>query len=91
MRPTDFLMEDRGRPGRGPKTLPTPRRGALRGWKASDPSKKRRRILDGIVRNEGYATATRRLTLLKNISTSRKADRAADDDLDYLHDKYRGE
>ncbi len=89
VRKTTYLMEDRGRPGRGPKTLPTPRRGALRGWKADDPASKRRRILDSIVRNESYPTATQRLTLLKNISTSRKADRAANADLDYLHEKYR--
>ena len=87
------VVRDRGAPGRTPESKQwfEPKEGALRGWQASMPATERRRILRGIVRREGYATAVRRLNALRNVSTNREADHAAKMDMEYLRRKYRPE
>lgn len=89
---TNYLTPDRGRRGRTPESEKLPfrlRRGKLRGWRKDESPGTRRRILERIVRNEGYATATRCLTALKNISTDRGTDRAVDADLNWLRERHR--
>ena len=89
---TNYLTPDRGKRGRTPESKKLPfrlRRGKLRGWKKNESAGTRHRILNKIVRREGYATATRRLTALKNISTDKGTDRAVDADLNYLKQKHR--
>lgn len=93
VRATDYLARDTGKPGRTRESQKLPftlRRGKLRGWKKDSSAGERRRILDRIVRNEGYSTATRRLTALKNFSTDRETDAAVNADLDYLRREHRG-
>lgn len=91
---TTYLMKDMGKPGRTPASKKLPfklRAGFLHGWKKTQAAGTRHRILDNIVKREGYATATRRLTGLKNVSPDSGTDRAANADLNYLREKYRGE
>ena len=89
----NYLTPDRGKRGRTPESQRLPfrlRRGKLRGWRKDESPETRRRILERIVRNEGYATATRRLTALKNISDDPGTDRAVDADLNFLRERHRG-
>lgn len=91
MKPTNYLMRDTGKPGRTPESKKLPfrlRPGKLRGWRKDEDPSTRRRILEGIVRREGYATATRRLVALKNISPDAGTDRAVNADLNWLRENY---
>ncbi len=92
VRGTTFLMKDTGKRGRTPESKKLPfrlRPGKLHGWKKSQAAGTRHRILRNLVRREGYATITRRLTALKNISPDAGTDRAVNADLNYLRQSYR--
>jgi len=64
-------VPDRGRPGKGPKTLPTPREGGLGGWKKDLPAGQRRVILKRETGKAGCGTVIKRLTLVRNITSDR--------------------
>jgi len=61
---------DKGTPGKGPKTLPVPKPGALGKYGYSNvksmSAKDRRQALTKAVKKEGYAPIVRRLNLLAN-------------------------
>lgn len=91
---TTYLAKDTGKPGRTPESKKLPfrlRPGFLKGWKKSQAAGTRHRILDNVIRREGYATVSRRLTALKNVSPDSGTDRAANADLNWMREKYRGE
>lgn len=75
---------DRGAPGKGPKILPKPEPGALKGWQKTLPVKERRRIMASISKSEGCATAIRKLNLLRNLTTDRATKTAAVADMAWL-------
>lgn len=79
-------VTDRGRPGKGPKTLPQPRAGSLRGWKKTMPAGTRRKVVGRIAREEGCGTALKRLNLLANFTkkTSPETHRKARADMKWL-------
>jgi hypothetical protein len=89
------LVPDKGKPGRTPKSKkwfkPKRRLGNSRigYWSKSLPAKKRRRILDYLVKKRGYATVIRELNALRNVSTDRETDKACTSDMYYLKRKYR--
>lgn len=78
-------VPDKGAPGKGPKTLPKPEKGSLKGWHADEAASKRRRALRKWVRKTNCRETIRKLTLLRNISTDRETDRAAKSDAEWLH------
>lgn len=61
-------VTDQGAPGKGRKTLPVPREGALRGWQKSLPAPARRQVVARVAKDEGCGTALRRLGLLANFT-----------------------
>jgi hypothetical protein len=80
-------VPDRGAPGKTPaakRILPKPEPGALRGWSKNKSASARRRIVASISRDDGCATAIRRLTVLRNLTTDRATERAAKADADWL-------
>lgn len=83
-------IEDRGEKGRTPKRKrwfePI---GKLDGWGIDKSDTERHKILDKVVKRDGYATTIRRLNALKNVSTNRKTDRTTTEDMNYLRRKYR--
>lgn len=92
VKPATFLMKDRGRRGRTPESEKLPfrlRPGFLHGWKKSQSSGTRHRILANLIRRDGYATISRRLTALKNVSPDPGTDRAVNADLNWMRQKYR--
>lgn len=57
VKPATFCATDRGRPGRGPKTIPTPRKGALGGpGYTIKTTEARHRLLRKHLREHGYAS-----------------------------------
>lgn len=91
---TTFLMKDMGKRGRTPESKKLPfrlRPGFLRGWKKSQSAGTRHRILAKLIRRDSYATISRRLTALKNVSPDRGTDRAVNADLNWMREKYREE
>lgn len=62
---TTFRIEDRGRKGRGPKVVGVGQGGLGGPGYAARKQGSRRRILASVVRDEGYATAVRRLNALR--------------------------
>jgi hypothetical protein len=66
--------------------------GGLHGWHADKSAQSRRRILDRLVKKDGYATVVRRLNLLRIWNKNKKQDaayKAATADWQYLQKKYR--
>ena len=78
---------DRGKPGKGPKILPTPRKGSLEGWKKDMPRKERHALLKRLTKKENCRSVIGRLTLLRNISDDPGTDRVAEADAKWLHDQ----
>lgn len=78
---------DRGKPGKGPKTLPKPTAGALKGWGKGLSQKERMRILKSLTKEKGCATVIRDLNLLSNITTDKPTRKAAVLDMRKLHDQ----
>ena len=78
-------IKDRGEPGKGPKTLPTPVEGSLEGWKKDMPRKKRHALLKRLTKKENCRSVIGRLTLLRNISDDPATDRVAEADAKWLH------
>lgn len=61
-----FQIEDRGKPGRGPKTIQIKHKGALGGsGYAHKSATTRHRLLAASVRRDGYAETARRLNALR--------------------------
>lgn len=63
-------VKDRGRPGKGRKTLPTPRQGGLHPYKLDLPTSERHRILRSLIRKQGYIKIIRKISLLCNITAT---------------------
>lgn len=74
-------IPDKGAPGKGPKTLPKPKKGSLEGWSKDLPQKKRMAILKKITKEESCGTAIRKLNLLRNITTDKPTKKAAKSDM----------
>lgn len=62
--------------------------GALRGWGKELPAGARRRILDKVVGKDGYATVSRRLNFLCNVTKDVPTRKAACGDLKWLQREY---
>ncbi len=75
---------DRGKKGKGPKTLPKPRKGSLYGWKKKGSNTERHGALLTSVRKSDCETTISRLTLLRNISADRGTDAKALEDQKWL-------
>lgn len=93
--PTTYTMKDRGAPGKAPKSKQWyhPKRKLKyngKEWHAHDSAKKRRKVLDGLVKERGYATVVRELNALHNVTVDRKTKMATESDLRYLQAKYKG-
>jgi len=63
-----FCTFDKGAPGKGPKTLPKPKKGGLKGWTKDAPETVRHAALLKVMREEGCATAIRKMVLIGNIT-----------------------
>jgi hypothetical protein len=66
--------------------------GGLHGWCASCPPEERRRAIERTVRDDGYATAIRRLGFLANVANRRDnkdLHRVARDDLEWAEQRER--
>lgn len=85
-----YKTVDRGAPGRTPvsKRWFKPM-GKLYGWTKDGSVSARREALGKSVRHDGYATTVRRLNALRNVSTDRKTDRVAKEDMNWLKRRYR--
>ena len=64
-------------------------KGELGGWKKSLAAKKRRAILEKMVRTDSYATTIRRLLQLKNVTKDAGTIKSAQSDMVYLKKKFR--
>jgi len=74
---TSYCATDRGRPGKGPKTIPTPRAGALGGPGYTERSDSaRRRILDDHTEKYGYASTVSALQSRINLGSQTMSERA---------------
>jgi hypothetical protein len=78
---------DRGKPGKGPDTLPKPKKGHLKGWHADESAAKRRRALKKWTKRTNCRKTIGKLTLLRNLSDDPQVDRAAKADAQWLHDQ----
>ena len=66
--PTTFEIKDRGRPGRGPKTIKIKSEGALGGPGYAEKSAvKRHAALRRSVKRDGYARTARRLAAIRGL------------------------
>lgn len=91
VRPTDYLMEDRGKKG---KTPPSKRwfsvsgEGELvykgKGWHADTPERTRHYILNGLAKTRGWNALIKRLNAVRNVTTSRKFKRCATIDIKWM-------
>jgi hypothetical protein len=63
--------------------------GALGGWKKALPAKERRRLLEKLVKDVGYATTIRKLLQLRNVTKDKETVKKATDDMAYLRKKFR--
>lgn len=81
---TSYCAPDRGRPGRGPKTIPTPRKGALGGpGYTSKSATARHRLLNKHLRDHGYSSTISALQSRINLgkrTLSRSALKVFEDD-----------
>lgn len=82
-----FCTTDKGKPGKGPKTLPTPKPGGLKGWKKDAPESVRRAALLKVVEEEGCATAIRKMVLIENLTTDNPTKQLLKKDRTWLHDQ----
>ena len=82
---TTYKTEDRGAPGRTPKSKQwfNPE-GKLEGYHVSNTAKSRHAALLKTSREDGYATTIRRLNALRNVSTVRKVDQITKRDMEWL-------
>jgi hypothetical protein len=89
---TSYCADDRGKPGRGPKTIPTPRKGALGGSGYTERSEQsRHRLLSKHVREYGYASTISSLQSRINLgrnTMSKRALRVFEKDKQWVQDKY---
>jgi len=70
------------------KWSPKVKKGALHGWSTSMPARKRREILEKVIRKDGYATVIRRLNWLRNVTASKPTKAAALADMKYLQRRH---
>jgi hypothetical protein len=63
--------------------------GKLGGWSKKLPQKKRRSILEKMVKKDSYATVVRRLLQLRNVTKDQETVKAASDDMHYLRQKFK--
>ncbi len=63
--------------------------GKLGGWSKSLPQTKRRRILEKLVKRDGYAPVIRRLLQLRNVTKDQETVMKASNDMLYLRKKFR--
>jgi len=93
VKPTRYMMVDRGKPGKTPssKRWFHPKRKLKTGkleWRASHKADYRHRVLSALVKKRGYATVIRELNALRNVTTDAKTRRAAEADIKWLKKKY---
>ena len=92
VRGTSYCANDRGKPGRGPKTIPTPRRGSLGGPGYTERSDvARHRLLNQHVATYGYASTISALQSRINLGRSTMSQRALrvfERDKRWLQDKH---
>jgi hypothetical protein len=83
-------VPDTGKRGKTPpsgRILPTPRPGALKGWRKDMAPEERRRIIRSLVREAGCGDVIKRLTLLGNITADAGTQRAVEADKNWLRDQ----
>lgn len=74
-------VPDKGKPGKGPKTLPSPKPGALTGWQKALPQKERLRVLKSLTKEQGCGVVINKLNLLRNITADKPTKKAAASDM----------
>lgn len=67
-RVTPSCVPDKGAPGKGPKTLPKPRAGALHGYSTKLSAEERREVLNRLARKDGCGVVVKRLNLIANFT-----------------------
>ena len=93
---TTYYTTDRGKPGKGPKTLPPipkePSHSLSQyGYKVSDAEAKRHKSLDKAAKDKGYLPVLRRLNLIRNYQPKENATikQKMSKDVKYLSNKYK--
>jgi hypothetical protein len=71
------------KPGKWAKIVP----GHLYGWKKDQSDTRRHAILNKAVKKDSYATITRRLNQLRNVTKDRETKRIVQKDMEYLKQK----
>ena len=77
-------IRDRGKKGKGPKTLPAATPGNLKGWQKDLPQSQRMKSLKSVVKADGCATTIRRLNWLRNKTDDVPTKKAAEADMNKL-------
>lgn len=89
---TTFMVADRGKPGRGPKTIKIRSEGALGGPGYAEKSARARHAeLRKSVRRDGYARTARRIAAIRGLgkrTMSRKDLQTFEADQKWLRDQY---
>lgn len=80
-----FCTTDKGKPGKGPKLLPKPKKGGLKGWAKDASEPVRHAALLRVVRAEGCATAIRKMVLIENLTTDAPTKAKLRQDREWLH------
>ncbi len=84
-------VPDKGRPGKGPQTLPKPKPGHLRGYSTKMSATGRRTLLNKLSKKEGCGKVVRKLSLDANLTkeSNPKAHKVYRSDMAYLQKKSR--
>lgn len=80
-------VKDTGKPGKGPKTLPKPKAGGLRGWTKDLSAPARRKILKRVSAAKGCGKTLKDLNLLRNITADKPTKKKASADYDWLYNQ----
>lgn len=97
VRSTNYLMEDKGKKGRTPKSkqwFSVSEEGKLvykgKEWHANTPERTRHIILAGLAKSRGWNVLIKRLNAVQNASTSRSLKKAATADIKWMQRKRDG-
>ena len=80
-------VKDQGKPGKGPKTMPSPKAGGLHGWTKDLPASARRKILKRVSAKKGCKSTLGDLNLLANITADKPTKKKARADHKWLHNQ----
>ncbi len=94
VRPTDYLMEDKGKRGKTPPSkrwFTAAEEGRLvykgKEWHADSSERTRHSILAGLAKSRGWNVLIKRLNAVRNVSTSKSLKRSATSDIKWMQRK----